>query len=378
MADTEEKLLDRVRVLLERAEHPNTPAPEADLCRSRANRLMIKNAIDEALVWAAASEKDRKKPVHVIIPIAYGDSSLQPYLRSLVVAAARYNRCAAARTTDAMHVFGFQEDAAWAEMLYMQAYTTLVTRLHPTWDESLGYEANIYNFKVAGGKWRDINDMAMRHGHPDARAMKMEATWSSEKGWHNALLPQEGKYGKLFSAYRRHAKAIGDTEPVSTQKFEAYRLQYLEGFVRQFNVRLRKAEAESQAEVASSGAEIVLRDARVEVWEAMYETFPSLRPLSEEEVARQQEEMDAIRRQAEAERAAFLAAMTEKQRSAFLEKEQREADRREQRWNREYMRQQERMHETSGANRGRAAANSVNINRHSGSVGDANKKGLGR
>lgn len=47
-AEPTESILRRFRAYIARAEHPNTPAPEAKLCREQAERLLMKYAITEA------------------------------------------------------------------------------------------------------------------------------------------------------------------------------------------------------------------------------------------------------------------------------------------------------------------------------------------
>ena len=46
----------RVRALLDRAEHPETPEAEAQACAAKAAELMMRHAIDEAAVRAARGE----------------------------------------------------------------------------------------------------------------------------------------------------------------------------------------------------------------------------------------------------------------------------------------------------------------------------------
>ena len=59
----DKKLMETVRLLLARAEHPNTPPEEADTALRRANALMARHAIDEALVRATQTARERRAPV---------------------------------------------------------------------------------------------------------------------------------------------------------------------------------------------------------------------------------------------------------------------------------------------------------------------------
>lgn len=42
---TQDKVTRRLEALIARANHPNTPKPEADLCRSQIDKLIIKHEI---------------------------------------------------------------------------------------------------------------------------------------------------------------------------------------------------------------------------------------------------------------------------------------------------------------------------------------------
>jgi hypothetical protein len=264
-----------------------------------------------------------------------------------------------------VHVFGFQEDVDWVEMLYTAAYASLVTYLHPKWDNAKGYDENVYNFKVAGHSWKEINAIAVYNGHASAEIIRTEEAWDF---WTEKSITREvatGKMGgRLIAAYKRHAKAIGDTSPVATQSFEHFRRSYAEGFVDRLGTRLYWLYRKQQEEVETSGAELVLFDAMAAVKEAMWEQYPGLKPLTPEE-------REANRRrilEAEAERLrarnAMLDAMTEKQRTAFLEKEQRQADRErrasERYWNSEAQRNRT---DYSALQRGGQAADNINISR---------------
>jgi hypothetical protein len=61
MTDLDDRILERVRKLLARAEHPATPPAEAEACSAKAAALMSRHLIDRALV--DAGRHDRDKPV---------------------------------------------------------------------------------------------------------------------------------------------------------------------------------------------------------------------------------------------------------------------------------------------------------------------------
>jgi hypothetical protein len=61
MTDVDDRVLERVRKLLARAEHPATPPAEAEACSAKAAALMSRHLIDRAMV--DAGRHDRAEPV---------------------------------------------------------------------------------------------------------------------------------------------------------------------------------------------------------------------------------------------------------------------------------------------------------------------------
>lgn len=53
--DATRKIEDQIEHMLRKAEHPNTPPAEAELCMARAEKLMIRHGIDQAVLTARAT-----------------------------------------------------------------------------------------------------------------------------------------------------------------------------------------------------------------------------------------------------------------------------------------------------------------------------------
>ncbi|QPX62589.1 hypothetical protein SEA_WOLLYPOG_37 [Arthrobacter phage Wollypog] len=355
----EEKVLELVRNLLARAEHPNTPAPEAELCFKQADKLMFKHAIDEAFLRSKQSESERKTPIQKKFQMtSEGTMEFWPEMRTVLGEVASANRCRAVVSHYAggeITLVGFKDDVEWTEMLFTSIYFSFVRQINPKWDTSTSYDANVYNFKVAGYKWRDINAISKANGGPDYEKY--------EEDWFGRMRGTGKITGQMIGAYKRHAKLIGDTNIVSTQSHDAYRRQFTSAFCNTINRRLAAIAREQEKDADSiPGAALALVDARKVVDEEFYNLFPQFRPMSEEEQERQRQ---AIREQRERERAAreeMLAAMTEKQRYEFLEKEQRAARRAAQR-DRRYWEKNSMRYDSSAHARGSSAAASVDLNK---------------
>jgi hypothetical protein len=362
----EEKVLELVRNLLARAEHPNTPAPEAELCQKQADKLMFKHAIEEAFLRATQTEKERKTPVKKEFQmVSEGTMEFWPEMRTVLGEVAYANRCRAVVSHYAggqITLVGFREDVEWTEMLFTSIYFSFVRQINPKWDKSLDYAANVYNFKVAGYKWSEINQIAVHNGEETAEMLREGRVWNRETMRYEDGLVGTGKIsGKMITAYKRHAKEIGDDNLVSSQNHDAYRRQFTSAFCNQINRRLRDLAAEQEKEADSiPGAALALVDSRKVVNEEFYNMFPQFRPESEEERLAREE---AQKIQAENERRVreeMLAGMTEKQRYAFLEKEQAAERRRAQR-DRRYWEKNSVRYDSSANRRGSSAAANVDL-----------------
>lgn len=114
----DKKLMETVRLLLARAEHPNTPPEEADTALRRANALMARHAIDEALVRATQTARERRAPVVEKWNWASAHTGYGAHLRSMLEAIARYNRVRVHIELYAPYgvtVVGFREDVDWVQ-----------------------------------------------------------------------------------------------------------------------------------------------------------------------------------------------------------------------------------------------------------------------
>ncbi len=364
----EDKILERVRNLLARAEHPNTPAPEAELCFAQADKLMFKHAIDEALLRSHQTEKERKTPEKRTVSLASESiGEFWPELRTVLGEIAYANRCRAIASHYAggeITLVGFAEDVAWTEMLFTSIYFAFVRQINPKWNPDASYEENVYNFKVAGYKWAEIDKVGRQNGAPDMRVTEEYEEYSWTSGGYVTRTRFTGRIsGKVIGAYKRHAKAIGDTNIVSTQSFSSYRRQFTTAFCNEINRRLRRL-ADEQAKDADStpGAALALTDYRRVVDEHFYDMFPNFRPRTEEEIAAEEEARRLQKEMEERRREEMLNRMTPQQRYEFLEKEQRK-ERREAEKDRRYWEKNRVKHDSSAHARGRSVAASVDLNK---------------
>ena len=121
-------VLARVRKLLAVAEHPTTPAGEADAAARAAERLIAKYAIDEAMLQLAAEIRTKPESRTIVVETPY--ASAKTVLVG-AVANAHGVRAVTLRGEDTTRVtlVGFPSDLQVVELLYtsllLQATTSL-------------------------------------------------------------------------------------------------------------------------------------------------------------------------------------------------------------------------------------------------------------
>lgn len=382
----DEKILDRVAKLLAIAEHPNTPGPEADVALMQANKLIAKHAIEEALLRQHQTVGERRALVNKQIVVGAG-SGFSSTLRTILHYAADANRVSVAFLTAGSAVlFGADEDVAWVEMLFNMIKLQFLLKIDPKWDTSKSYDENVYNLKVAGTSWRDINAESVKHRSRDARKWEQTAGYidreteepyytreyrnvqvtrrNEESGsvfgtWEQ---PTDKLSGILIAAYKRWASNVGDDSPVTTQNPRAYKRSYADAFSSRMAMRFLEMKQANEAEMDTiPGAAIAIRDLKAEANQAMWDMFPDLSP---EAMERRRQAAYEQQQREDAEYQAKLDAMTPKQREAFLEKEER-AKRRQ---NEAYWRSLEKgpRADMGARRRGESAANSVDLSRKAG------------
>lgn len=391
-------VMEQIRHLLARAEHPNTPPEEADTALRRANTLMARHAIDEALLRIKMTDSEKRKPVVEKWHWAESYTEFGPYLRTMLAKIAEANNCRAVIGTSApfnVTMVGMKDDVDWCQMLYTNCFLTFITKLEPKWDTSLPEAQNIYNFKVAGKVWWEIwvvmvttqygidyNDIHWEYSQRSGRIPAIPY-WGSETMYRDMGAPCEPHskgYQYLFRAYKREAKRRGDANVVETQRHDAYRRSFAEGFAGEIEHRLWQMSEEAKGmQRETTGAELALRDSWEDVEAAFYEEFPNLHPDAiKKRQLEVQADTDARRRREREHREAMLAAMTERQRADFLEKEERKR-RRDMKSNARYWEDYDRKNATdhSGARLGRDAAKGVSLTRTT-PVGRDDKKEIGQ
>lgn len=336
----EERMVDKIKKLLDRAAHPNTPEPEAEACLRRADDLMVKYSIDQALLNAAKSKEEREKPERRDVDLFEASHPLRGDLSVIAGALASLCDVRVVRISGDKHaVVGYAADIDYFELVFLGVRNQFQQRMFPQWDPEGDLDRNIYQFKVAGYKWAEIWHIgATKHSTPMPCSCP----------------PNDG--GWFIRAYKRHAKKIGDDKPITTQRFDAYRKSYRAGFVETINERVRTMvwNRKQNVDSSGSGAEVALRDRRQDVLNLLYDEFPGLRPKTKEQLRREaQEEAEKRRKEAE-EYKRWYEGLTPRQREAEDRKRERQ-EAANARWWADFERRNRTDHQGYGAGRSAAA-----------------------
>jgi hypothetical protein len=269
-----DKIMDRVRKMLARADHPNTPEPEAVLCRERAEKLMMQYRIEEeALIAEGGAVSDLITPVSKRINVYPRGSKYSSVYTHLITYAMHhcgvkgvwvgYDTDDQGITSRVLEVFGYEIDLRYMEVLFTNARIIFADRMEPRYDPSLSDDENVYRLRSAG-----------------IERIKVAAMmgWGEEG-------TGKGAGGRVTSAYKRACAARGE-EPVLTgqgMQLEDYRQLYTESFGNEFWSRLYNARNAVDADIKEGGLVLANREERVD--EAMYQRYPELRPEPVDESA---------------------------------------------------------------------------------------------
>lgn len=364
MTTPADAIVSKVAKLLALAEHPNTSDVERDTFLAKADALMAKHMIDEALLRAAQTPAERRKPVVVEVNDLIDRQSV--FGQKMLTIARQVARTVGVRLVvhyadgfkRRISLVGFDEDVRWMQMLFMNIQMTFLTRITPKWDNDREFVRNIVLLRESGLSWSRVLDRAVRAGAVEDTWTDVPFEYREDGSYWDSEKARWSAEDKLNRAYRNECKRVG-VAPVQITRHEAYRHTYSEAFTQRICARLEEMEEARQS--GEPGTALALRTVKEDVDAAMWEAFPNLSPeaLKARRLAAEEQQ-----RKADEALAARLAAMTpaqrlryEKEQTAEREKFARESDRY---WRRQD-RERERLYDYNGGSAGRSAADSVNL-----------------
>ena len=263
-----DKILATIAALLARADHPNTPIPEAELSRMRAEKLMLKYRIAEAT--AVESGEVVLKPVWRKVFVCTYDSEFRDHYYSLAVAIVRHvggRQRSVVEYSDSigssaysLNIVGYDSDLRYMELINSACMLAFSTRLEPKFHPEESLASNAYRMRLAGmernriakillGTWETTNEMKQK-------TRKVTA------------LIKEGAALEGADA----SEVLGRGNSVKT-----YRSSYADGFYSEFLNRLARMRIQDGLEATT----LVLSNRKGNVDEAFYERFPNMRPAKD-------------------------------------------------------------------------------------------------
>lgn len=297
MAD--QKIMNRVMALLERAAHPATPPAEAKLCEEKADALMAQHMIDRMDLTVEEKSKIIKTTWDVRINDAGSDSyefysTIMALLRNVLLhCGIRLNPRVEYAKDEAgkidwnrkrLILVGFPEDISYAEQIWFTIFKTFIMNVNPQWDLSKSLGENVYDQINAGKTWRVIQDMAY-DARPDHYGLAGKF----------ADAPCKSGGPILNKAYKAVLKERGEENGV-TRRNKAYRASFARSYSATIGERLSVMRAKAKEAVSDSDKfALALRDTKEQVDAEFYRLFPEYDP----EVRRRMAEQEAAEAAAE-------------------------------------------------------------------------------
>lgn len=270
---TLEDMLRKVQALLTRADHPNTPQAEADASRAKAEALMYRYRIDEAMFSQAQPAGMELKPEWATWDVCNARSEFKNHYMLIaqdvcnhvgirqvfkqadkaVVDPDTGNATEHARMS-VCEAVGYESDLRIAQALYASCMLAFQLKLEPKYDPALSNEENAY---------------IMRHAGMEAWRIAEAIFGRTDK----SLRPKVRKMFKEFAE-----KKGEDPTPLLGQGnlMTSYRADFASGFVWELRSRLSQMRLARMEE--DKGA-VVLASRNEAINETFYAAYPMYRPV---------------------------------------------------------------------------------------------------
>jgi hypothetical protein len=161
----DDKLLARVRAMVERAEHPDTPPEEADTARRMADALMHKHAIDRAMLNQKSPKAEQEKPDAITLRLCDAGNPLLVQFSMLSVSVARHTRCEVVLlpshdfSPTRIRVFGFKSDLDYFQILYTTILMHMSGIFFPKPEDDMSLEENLLRLRSLGLNWLQMAEV---------------------------------------------------------------------------------------------------------------------------------------------------------------------------------------------------------------------------
>lgn len=260
-----DKRMATIQALLDRADHPNTPAPEADACRAKAEEWMVKYRIEEEMLRKSKlASGTAEEPILSEMIVCSVSNKYRDHYYSMAYYVAEHvgvrvvadykrvvNEAYVEEYSVILQMVGFESDIRYVEMLYMGIRFTFSSLVEPKVDPKESDADNIYRLRSSGME----------------RIRIAELMWGSGSHANNAKVTR--LYAEACAARGEDPKVVGRTVNAKT-----FRESYANAFTSRIWSRLQEMRSMSGVESAA----LVLAGRTEAVDEAFYQRFPNLRP----------------------------------------------------------------------------------------------------
>lgn len=255
-------IIRKCQALLARADHPNTPKPEADACRAKMDLLMLQYRISEI----GESKTGNIAPIEREFRLCPSDSEFRSNYRRLwnIVIHHFDGMCThESQLGDDNQPYvvarsvGYESDLRFAEIMFMSAAAAFGGRLEPTVDPEQSEAENALRMRMAG---MERNRIA-------------EALWGRDGRIKGSL---HNKVGAMVKREAQRQEIDLSSFTGKGVQVNQWRDDYAEGFVLEMNSRLAQLRR-GNGELDTG---LVLRGRKEATEEKFYELHPNLRPTT--------------------------------------------------------------------------------------------------
>jgi len=325
-----EKILNRVANLLNKAEDAATTPEESATYRAKAQELMQQYRIEEEQLIAV--DQTSIEPIHHMMIVCAGASQFRRQYVDLAYYCIEHAGVEAKFVTTRLegqtsstvvaHLVGYEGDVRLAEMVYQSARLVFGERLEPKVEPALSDAENIYRLRSAGMSRRDV-------------------------AWELWKLDTHAAHARVGETYKAVARARGEEPALDGRGISAG--QYRAEYAAQFPITLYWRLVAARDAADSVGGGLVLHGRKERVQEAFWTRYPEYRPAAPS---------------TEVVEVKPAKALTPRQQEAAIAKASRDAARRADRLKRERIRRGSAA-ATAGRDAGDRAAKAVSLSRAS-------------
>jgi hypothetical protein len=275
-----DKILDKIRGLISKAESLETSGDklamnEAMACRSRADAMMQKYAVEEWQAYQKAPQTELK-PTRIKIDLGEHDNPFLTEIATLVNVISRFCKCSSIWMTGSGYgdtleyawVYGYESDLRYFEMLFTSIHLHMVGAIFPKPDPAKTLRQNAFELHNAGLNWFDI---AKAYGwfqvppYPsEPKNMYVNKNTGARETWARSI-------GRIKQAYGDEC-ASRDVVPmrIPPNGSETFRRNAASGYLARISQRLKEIAGQR-----GSGTELVLADKSQNINAALADDFPS-------------------------------------------------------------------------------------------------------